>query len=188
MCLPGRPPERSLGVRWGFPDHDGRPTPRGHPRRRRRRLLAPDGRGRGGNSTGSARASPGGGSPRRAHGGRIFKTMGDAVFAEFPSIVAAVECAIEMQAMMTKRNAGRPETSASSIASGSSRRRADRRRRSSRRRGQYRGAARGRRRAGRHLPFRRRLRPRAREDRGGFRRPRRDDAQEHRAAGRVSTP
>ena len=44
------------------------------------------------------------------HGGQIFKTMGDAVFAEFPSVVAAVECAIAVQAMMTKRNEGVAET------------------------------------------------------------------------------
>ena len=28
-----------------------------------------------------------------AHGGRMFKTMGDGMFIEFPSVVAAVECA-----------------------------------------------------------------------------------------------
>ena len=35
-----------------------------------------------------------------AHGGRLFKTMGDALFIEFPSIVSAAECALEMQRMM----------------------------------------------------------------------------------------
>jgi TolB-like protein/class 3 adenylate cyclase/Tfp pilus assembly protein PilF len=44
-----------------------------------------------------------------AYGGRIFKTMGDAVFIEFPSIVAAVECAIAIQSEMAKRNAKIPE-------------------------------------------------------------------------------
>jgi len=44
-----------------------------------------------------------------AHGGRTFKTMGDAVFIEFPSIVEAVECAIAMQAMAAERNAEAPE-------------------------------------------------------------------------------
>ena len=29
-----------------------------------------------------------------AHGGRLFKTMGDGMFIEFPSVVAAVECAL----------------------------------------------------------------------------------------------
>ncbi len=32
-----------------------------------------------------------------AHHGRIFKTMGDAVFAEFASVVDAVQCAIAVQ-------------------------------------------------------------------------------------------
>jgi adenylate cyclase len=32
-----------------------------------------------------------------SHGGRIVKTMGDGVLLEFPSVVAAVECAIAVQ-------------------------------------------------------------------------------------------
>jgi class 3 adenylate cyclase len=44
-----------------------------------------------------------------AHDGRIFKTMGDAVFIEFPSVVAAVECAIAIQSEMANRNAKIPE-------------------------------------------------------------------------------
>jgi TolB-like protein/class 3 adenylate cyclase len=43
------------------------------------------------------------------HGGRIVKTMGDGLLLEFPSIVAAVECAIAIQKLMVERNAGRPE-------------------------------------------------------------------------------
>jgi TolB-like protein/class 3 adenylate cyclase/Tfp pilus assembly protein PilF len=39
-------------------------------------------------------------------GGRVFKTMGDAIFIEFPSVVAAVECAIAIQEMMSGKNAG----------------------------------------------------------------------------------
>jgi adenylate cyclase len=31
-----------------------------------------------------------------AHGGRLFKIMGDGMFVEFPSVVAAVECALAM--------------------------------------------------------------------------------------------
>jgi TolB-like protein/class 3 adenylate cyclase/Tfp pilus assembly protein PilF len=45
----------------------------------------------------------------RAFGGRLVKTMGDGVLLEFPSVVAAVECAIRMQQQMTERNAGVPE-------------------------------------------------------------------------------
>ena len=42
-------------------------------------------------------------------GGRLVKTMGDGVLLEFPSVVAAVECAILMQKQMAERNAGVPE-------------------------------------------------------------------------------
>jgi class 3 adenylate cyclase len=42
-------------------------------------------------------------------GGRIVKTMGDGVLLEFPSVVAAVECAIAIQKLMVERNAGVPE-------------------------------------------------------------------------------
>jgi TolB-like protein/class 3 adenylate cyclase/Tfp pilus assembly protein PilF len=45
----------------------------------------------------------------RAFGGRLVKTMGDGVLLEFPSVVAAVECAIRMQQQMAERNAGVPE-------------------------------------------------------------------------------
>src|SRR5258707_13802875 len=43
------------------------------------------------------------------HGGRIVKATGDGVLLEFPSIVAAVECAIAMQTLMAERNADVPE-------------------------------------------------------------------------------
>ena len=43
------------------------------------------------------------------HGGRIVKTTGDGLLLEFPSVVAAVECAIAIQTLMVERNAGRPE-------------------------------------------------------------------------------
>ncbi len=39
-------------------------------------------------------------------GGRIVKTTGDGLLIEFPSVVAAVECAIAIQKLMTDRNAG----------------------------------------------------------------------------------
>src|SRR5579871_1701321 len=45
----------------------------------------------------------------RGFGGRVVKTMGDGVLLEFPSVVAAVECAIRMQQQMVERNAGVPE-------------------------------------------------------------------------------
>jgi TolB-like protein len=43
------------------------------------------------------------------HGGRIFKTTGDGVLVEFPSIVAAVESALAVQRLMAERNADVPE-------------------------------------------------------------------------------
>src|SRR5271167_4182981 len=43
-------------------------------------------------------------------GGRIVKTTGDGLLLEFPSVVAAVECAIAVQKLMVERNAGAPET------------------------------------------------------------------------------
>jgi TolB-like protein/class 3 adenylate cyclase len=39
------------------------------------------------------------------HGGRIVKTTGDGLLLEFPSVVAAVECAIAIQTLMVERNA-----------------------------------------------------------------------------------
>src|SRR5271165_5198592 len=42
-------------------------------------------------------------------GGRIVKTTGDGLLLEFPSVVAAVECAIAIQKLMAERNAGTPE-------------------------------------------------------------------------------
>ena len=44
-----------------------------------------------------------------AHGGRLFKTMGDGMFVEFPSVVAAVECALAMQTQMASGNEAAPE-------------------------------------------------------------------------------
>ena len=42
--------------------------------------------------------------------GRIVKTMGDGLLLEFPSVVAAVECAIAIQKLMAERNADTPES------------------------------------------------------------------------------
>ena len=44
-----------------------------------------------------------------SYGGRIVKTTGDGVLVEFPSIVAAVECAVAVQTRMAERNADLPE-------------------------------------------------------------------------------
>ncbi|MGA9850029.1 MAG: tetratricopeptide repeat protein, partial [Roseiarcus sp.] len=41
--------------------------------------------------------------------GRVVKTTGDGLLLEFPSVVAAVECAIAVQKLMAERNAGTPE-------------------------------------------------------------------------------
>ena len=38
------------------------------------------------------------------HGGRIVKTMGDGLLLEFPSVVDATQCVIDVQQAMTKRN------------------------------------------------------------------------------------
>ena len=44
-----------------------------------------------------------------AHGGRIVKTTGDGLLAEFPSVVNAVACAVTVQRKMLARNAGTPD-------------------------------------------------------------------------------
>src|SRR5271166_5761900 len=42
-------------------------------------------------------------------GGRIVKTTGDGLLLEFPSVVAATECAIAIQKMIAERNAALPD-------------------------------------------------------------------------------
>ena len=42
------------------------------------------------------------------HGGRIFKLMGDGVLVEFPSVVNAVQCAVDVQKAMASANAPLP--------------------------------------------------------------------------------
>jgi class 3 adenylate cyclase len=44
------------------------------------------------------------------YAGRIVKTTGDGLLLEFPSVVAAVECAIAIQKLMVERNAETPES------------------------------------------------------------------------------
>jgi len=43
------------------------------------------------------------------HGGRIVKTMGDGILVEFPSVVAAVACAVKMQRAIQEREAELPK-------------------------------------------------------------------------------
>jgi TolB-like protein/class 3 adenylate cyclase len=43
------------------------------------------------------------------HGGRIIDTAGDGILAEFPSVIGATECAIEIQSAMARRNQDVPE-------------------------------------------------------------------------------
>jgi TolB-like protein/class 3 adenylate cyclase len=40
------------------------------------------------------------------HGGRIIDTAGDGIMAEFPSVIGATECAVEIQTIMAERNLG----------------------------------------------------------------------------------
>src|SRR5918994_3881362 len=43
------------------------------------------------------------------HGGRIIDTAGDGILAEFPSVIGATECAVEIQRVMDARNENVPE-------------------------------------------------------------------------------
>ena len=43
------------------------------------------------------------------HRGRLANTAGDSVLAEFPSVVDAVKCAVEVQEQLREKNEGVPE-------------------------------------------------------------------------------
>jgi len=43
------------------------------------------------------------------YGGRVVKLMGDGMLAEFPSVVDAVQCAVEVQGAMAERDLGQPQ-------------------------------------------------------------------------------
>ena len=45
----------------------------------------------------------------KKHGGRIVKTTGDGILIEFPSVIEAVRCAVEVQRGMVDRNADVPQ-------------------------------------------------------------------------------
>ena len=53
------------------------------------------------------------------HSGRIVKTTGDGMLAEFSSVVDAVRCGAEVQRAMIDREAARPRTAGSDCGSGS---------------------------------------------------------------------
>src|SRR6516165_11350068 len=44
------------------------------------------------------------------HDGRIVNTWGDAVIAEFPSVVEAVQCAVEVQQEISNQGSDAPDT------------------------------------------------------------------------------
>jgi adenylate cyclase len=44
------------------------------------------------------------------HGGRIIDVAGDGIMAEFPSVIGATECAVEIQTVMAERNEGVSES------------------------------------------------------------------------------
>jgi class 3 adenylate cyclase/pimeloyl-ACP methyl ester carboxylesterase len=48
--------------------------------------------------------------PVSRYGGRIIDTAGDGILAEFPSVINATECAVEIQTIMATRNEGAPES------------------------------------------------------------------------------
>ena len=55
-----------------------------------------------------------------SHGGRLFKIMGDGMFVEFPSVVAAVECALAIQSQTAASNNGAKGASGSTPSANTS--------------------------------------------------------------------
>ena len=53
-----------------------------------------------------------------AHGGRMFKTMGDGYLVEFASVVSAVECALALQAECRPAERGRGGSKTRSLPNG----------------------------------------------------------------------
>jgi adenylate cyclase len=45
----------------------------------------------------------------QTHGGRVVNAPGDSILAEFPSVVSAVQCAVEIQTHINDRNAELPD-------------------------------------------------------------------------------
>ncbi len=74
---------------------------------RRRRLLAPEGEDEAGTARAVREHREAAGPIVAGFGGRIVKTTGDGLLLEFPSVVAAVECAIAIQKLMVERNGRR---------------------------------------------------------------------------------
>ena len=116
------------------------------------------------------------------HGGRLFKAMGDAFFAEFPSAVEAVSCAVEVQRRLLAEGLG-PTWPGAAHRRRAGRRRGGRRRRPARRWGQRRGAAARAGRAGRRLGLGRGAWPPRRAAGLAVRRPWRAGREEHPAPG-----
>ena len=103
-----------------------------------------------------------------AHGGHVIDLAGDGILAEFPSVVGAVEAAIAMQAAMADRNTGVPVERRMQFRIGINQGDVVHDEVAYlRRRHQYRGAAAGAGRTGRHLHFRESLRRGARPHRRG---------------------